>query len=179
MEMSMRTSLYSIPTIPMLPLALFAGAIEASDALRTVEEAHLTDYWTRVKNEGQSPSLVPKSIVRAAASGCVAVAFTIDADGKAQSPKILNSFVSRQDSDEIRAQFEKSVLENVPHWRYMPTAANDKRQQISTYVRVTVVAEMGLHSKTFQEETSAHCNVDNFSAPVVSRQPNRTTEHES
>jgi len=172
-------NLKACKTAPVLSLALFAVTLEASDAMLTIEEAHLTDYWTRVKNEGQAPALVPKSAIRAAASGCVAVAFTIDADGKAQSPRILNSFISRQDSDEIRAQFEKSVLENVPHWRYMPTAANDKRQPISTYVRVTVVAEMGLHSKTFQEETSAHCKVDNFSAPAASLQPNRTTEHES
>jgi hypothetical protein len=186
----MRTSLDSILGIGIRLATVFLAmksilsfpllyAAEASDAPLAVEEAHVTDYWTRTKNEGQAPKLFPKAAIRVAASGCVAFAFTIDADGKAQSAKVLNSFISRQDSDEIRAQFEKNVLENVSHWRYVPTAANDKRQSISTYAKVTVVAEMGLHSKTFQEETSAHCKVDNFSAPAASRQPNRTTEHES
>ncbi len=186
----MRTSLYSILGIGIRLAAAFLAirsilgfpllnAAEASDSPLAVEETHVTDYWTRTKNEGQAPKLFPKSAIRVAASGCVAFAFTIDADGKAQSPRILNSFIARQDSDDIRAQFEKNVLENVSHWRYVPTAANEKRQSISTYAKVTVVAEIGLHSKTFQEEISAHCKVDNFSAPAASLQPNRTTEHES
>jgi hypothetical protein len=153
------------------------GAVAAGDAPLTVAEPQLTDYWTRTKNEGSAPALYPKAMVRFAASGCVAVAFAIDADGKAGAPKVLNSFVSRQDSDDIRAQFEKSVLENVPHWRFIPTAANATHQPLYTYVTVTVVAELGLHSKAFQAEIAAHCKVDDFAAPAAGTQ--QAAEHKS
>jgi outer membrane biosynthesis protein TonB len=147
-----------------------AAAAQASDAPLIVAESQLTDYWTRTRNEGSAHALYPKAAVRAGASACVAVAFTIDGDGKAQSPKVLSSFISREDADEIRAQFEKSVLENVPHWRYAPAVANDKHQSIYTYVTVTAVAEMGLHSKAFQAEISGHCKVDDFAAPAAGAQ---------
>jgi len=167
----MRTWLYAIHGLVVrlgaLVLSTVAAAAQAADAPVTVEEAHLTDYWTRTKSQGQAPALFPKSAIRVAASGCVSVAFTIEADGKAHSPKVLNSFISRQDGDEIRAEFEKSVVENVPHWRFAPAAANDKRQSIYTYVTVTAVSELGLHSKAFQAETTAHCKVDDFAAQAA------------
>jgi outer membrane biosynthesis protein TonB len=147
-------------------LAASAGAA-ADQVPLTVDESHLTDYWTRAKNAGQPPPLVPKAAMRVGASGCVAVAFTIDAEGKGAAPKILNSFIARHDADDLRHAFEASVMENVPYWRFVP--AGKEAQPISTYVTVTVVAELGLHSKKFQEETAAHCKVDDFSPPSAPR----------
>jgi len=43
-------NLKACKTAPVLSLALFAVTLEASDAMLIIEEAHLTDYWTRVKN---------------------------------------------------------------------------------------------------------------------------------
>jgi len=160
-ENAMRKALSIAMIVPLLAAAV-AGANEAP---LTVDQGHVADYWARTHSEGKGPALYPKAAKRAGASGCVAVAFTIDAEGKAVAPHVLSSYITKKDGDDLRAAFEKSVLENVPHWRYV--AASDRPQPIHTYVTITAVAEIGLHRKTVEEEIAAHCKVDNFATAAV------------
>jgi len=156
----------------VLLVAQVASAAEPmAQTPRSVGESQMKDYWTRAKNAGNAPALYPKSAIRAAASGCVAVAYTIDAEGKPGSAHVLKSYISRQDADEMRSDFEKSVLANLLYWRFLPAAGNQKREPISTYSTITVVAELGLHNKAFQAEIGAHCKVDGDSPGEAAGKP--------
>ena len=139
-----------------------AIAQSAPDALPRIEEARLLEYWKLGRPEGKPPALYPKSAVAAGASGCVAVAFRIDANGVPAQPRVLRSYISKKEGDAIRTEFEQRVLENVPHWRYSPVTATP--QPVDTYVTVTAVAALGLQSRKLQDEVAAHCRVDDFLA---------------
>lgn len=132
----------------------------ANEAVLNVDEDHLKDYWTRTKSEGSAPSLYPREAIAAAASGCVAAAYSVDADGRPGAAKILQSYITKKDGDEMRAHFERNVLANIATWRYLP--AKSPGQPVYTYTIVVAVAEMGLHRHSVTDEVKAHCAVADF-----------------
>jgi TonB family protein len=151
---------FAMSSLFFLIPALHAQA--SSSALPRVEEARLLEYWKLGRPEGKPPALYPKSAVAAGASGCVAVAFRIDENGVPAQARVLRSYISKKEGDAIRAEFEQRVLENVPHWRYVPVTSAP--QAVDTYVTVTAVAALGLQSKKLRDDVAAHCRVDDFLA---------------
>lgn len=144
-------------------LVALAGVAVAGGILN-VDEDHLKDYWTRTKSAGSPGPLYPREAIAAAASGCVAVAFSIDADGKTGAARVLQSYITKKDGDEMRAHFERNVLAHVASWRYLPATAMP--QPVATYATIVAVAEMGLHRQSAQDEIKAHCRIADPANPA-------------
>jgi hypothetical protein len=154
---------YGISAVFSTLIALSSLAA-ASDSVINVDEDHLKDYWTRTKSEGSAPALYPREAIAAGASGCVAAAFSIDANGRAGAARVIHSYITKKDGDEMRAHFERNVLANIATWRYL--AATAAPQPVNTYVTAVAVAEMGLRRQGAQDEIKAHCRGTDFSHPA-------------
>src|SRR5689334_12527515 len=98
-----------LPALSVIAGMVFlnSAALRATEPLR-VEEPAIKAYWERTANAGKAKPLVPREMFRADASGCVAVAYTIDADGRVLDPKVLRSYVTKKDGEELRERFAKS-----------------------------------------------------------------------
>ena len=148
-------------------LLAVAAALSAGEPRLTVDQDGLKAYWQRSGSEGKATPLYPRDAMRAAASGCVSIAYGIDSAGKVVEPRVLQSYITKKDGDEMRQHMEHSVLGNLVTWRYAPAPENQQRRPVYTYATVTLAIDSGLNSKAFKDEVESHCKVVDFIAPVA------------
>lgn len=132
----------------------------ASDQYIIVGESNLADYWTVDKGVTKAPKY-PVAAVKAFASGCVAIGYTIQSDGTVDKPQVLRSFTNKKDGSALQQLLEQSALASTPTWHYLPATGNADRKPVYTYATQTFFL-----SGVRESDMKQHCDIPNFAEVV-------------
>jgi TonB family protein len=115
-----------MPRFPTaLVLAVIAAVATAEDELLLLEPADVTKLWTPVQEVLHLRESEPFRFDQ----GCAAVSFVIESDGRTSNVKVLRSVPHRS--------VGRLAREAVRRTRYEPSARNEARTPVFTYITVT------------------------------------------
>lgn len=120
------------PRFTVIPCFLLACTAFAQSAnYLVVDEGNFTQYWKATERDERIR--LPKSTVHRHAEGCVAVGFSIEADGRTANLTVLRSGFTERASKQTIAEVEKSVLRNFAETRFAATPTNPEHKPVYTY----------------------------------------------
>ena len=134
-----------------------------------VDGPKVKQYW---KSVGKSERLqLPKSFIRSGADGCIAVGYSIEADGKPANLVVLRAAFSEQADKQVASDLERRVINYFAGMRYEPAPENPRRQAVYTYGYYSFAAFQPPATKASVDEHSdfvrSHCVIADFPAAVA------------
>ena len=105
---------------------LLPNAAKAADAIRQVPRDRLDTWWI---SERKVAPQYPKKGLDRLAQGCVGANFVIEADGSTSSHEVIVSHPRRI--------FDRSALQALKQWRFVPSDSNPGREMVFTNVILT------------------------------------------
>ncbi len=151
----------------MLFLPALASA-QAGDYV-AVHGPQVTQYW-KSTGKGEGPH-VPKSLMRAHADGCVAVGYSIEADGKPANLVVLRAAFGEQADPHVVSDLEQRVVAYFAGMRYEAAPSNEQHQPIYTYGYFSFSAVQTPATKASIDKHSdfvrAHCEIADFPTAVA------------
>lgn len=146
-----------------------AAAAQGSNNYVAVDMGDVKSYWT-VAEKGERIRL-PKSAVHKRAEGCVAVGFSIEADGKPGNPVVLRSGFTDQADKQVIRDVEQRVLQNFASTRWVAADSNPKHTPVYTYSTYSFSLYEHPSTKADVDARSdfvkATCDIPNFPAAVA------------
>ena len=151
---------------------LFTGASFGGDSAPNyvaVDGPQVSQYW---KSGGKGERIqLPKSFVRSGADGCVAVGYSVEADGKPANLVVLRAAFSDQADKQVVADLETRVIKYFAGMRYEPAPSNATPQPIYTYGSYSFAAFQVPSTKAAVNEHSdfvrSHCLIADFPTAVA------------
>ncbi|HEX6832999.1 MAG TPA: TonB family protein [Rudaea sp.] len=136
-------------------------AVVDGDALRS--------YWVAAgKHSGPS---YPRSLFVKGIESCVALGFSIDADGKTENITVLRTVTNKPNEKDAIAKFHAAAVQAAAQWRYEPAAENAARKPVYTYV---TLSESFSPTNVTKEAAMKHahevddaCRIADFAAAVA------------
>lgn len=153
--------------LPMMVLPAFAPAQNKDYVV--VDIGQLAPLWT-VAEKGDRIQL-NKALLRSSGEGCVAVGFSIEADGRPSNLTVIRSgFTDRADPKAI-ANVEQRVLRSFATTRYAASPPNAARRPVYTYA---VYSMSAYEAPSTQQEVESRsqvvhkaCEIADFPAAVA------------
>jgi len=126
-------------------------------------------YWTAV-GKGERVQL-PKSFMRSGVDGCIAVGYSIEADGKPANLVVLRAAFSEYADKQIASDLEQRVVKYFGSMRYEAAPENARRLPVYTYAYYSFGAFLSPATKASVDEHSdfvrSHCVIADFPAAVA------------
>lgn len=154
----------------LLAMLLLPQLVSAQDgAYVAIDGPQVNQYW---KSVGKGERLqLPKSFMRFGADGCVAVGYSIEADGKPANLVVLRAAFSEQTDKQAVSELEQRVIRHFGSMRYEAAPENARRQPVYTYAYYSFAAFQSPATKASVDDHSdfvgAHCVIADFPAAVA------------
>ena len=154
----------------LLAMLLFAQLVPAQDgAYVAIDGPQVKQYW---KSVGKSERVqLPKSFMRSGVDGCIAVGYSIEADGKPANLVVLRAGFSEFADKQIASDLERRVINYFAGMRYEAAPENARRQAVYTYGYYSFAAFQPPATKGSVDEHSdfvrSHCLIADFPAAVA------------
>lgn len=143
------------------------GLTVAADVYKPVDTDDIHSYWMPEKRVQQG-HLFPESAMRKHLDVCIAVAFTIEADGSTKNARVRRSEISKTDDADEATRIASAAADSVSRTHYEPAPGNQARQPIFTYVPISMsVAISGTTAavaRSHSEDVAKSCRVSDFIA---------------
>jgi hypothetical protein len=157
--------------LPVLLVLLTAAAVgrEGTPEYVVIDGPQITHYW---KSTGNAERLqLPKSFIRTHADGCVAVGYSIEADGNPANLVVLRAAYSAQADKIVAADLEQLVVKYFAGRRYAAASSNPQHKPVYTYGYYSFSAVDTPSTNATVDKHSdfvrAHCVIADFPAAVA------------
>jgi hypothetical protein len=145
------------------------GATQETPSYVVVDGSQLEQYW---KVTGKTERFeLPKSVVHSRTEGCVAVGFSIEADGKPANLVVVRAGYDEHVDKQIATEVEKRTVEYIAGMRYEAAPTNPGHKAVYTYTYTSFTPYSSSMAKTIVDQRSdfvkAHCVIPDFPAAVA------------
>lgn len=150
------------PASSATPAPAASSSSAAAEAFRIVPEDQIKQWWIGAK--GNPAPKYPLDAVRDNVQGCIAIAYTIHANGTATPLHPIKGFWTEHEPA-VNKQIEQRAIGSVAHWHFSPAPENASRAPVLTF---TVFAfTVGAPSTIAEQPAKANrmkakCAVSNF-----------------
>jgi|GEM_PF-6869025 len=161
--MRIRTTILGLLVLPSV------GATQGTPSYVVVDPSQLVQYW---KSKDRNDRLeLPKSVVHSRTEGCVAVGYSIEADGKPANLVVLRAGYGEHVDKQIAAEVEQRTVQYLADMRYEAARSNPGHKAIYTYSFTSFTPYSSSMAKTIVDQRSdfvkAHCVILDFPAAVA------------
>jgi hypothetical protein len=151
-----------------LAIAVCAGTAAADEKHLVLPRGSLATYWSAIPSEEKRT--IPRALLRQHMNACVAVAYTIEADGRAANIRILRTITSKPGNLDAEKLFQDFATAPFAKTHYEPTAENADRKPVFTYavvpLAVSNVTTAPAVADRHMHEVEQQCEIADFVAAV-------------
>jgi hypothetical protein len=145
------------------------GATQGTPSYVVVDPSQLAQYWNSKDRDDRLE--LPKSVVHSRTEGCVAVGYSIEAEGKPANLVVLRAGYGEHVDKQIAAEVERRTVQYLADMRYEAAPANPGHKAVYTYSFTSFTPYSSSMAKSIVDQRSdfvkAHCVIPDFPAAVA------------